>query len=46
MKVSINLPLALLRELEAKAAIKGTTPKQLMLTLIARPAEPGTSLGS
>jgi hypothetical protein len=36
MRVTVDLPVALLRELNAKAAIKGTTLKQLILTLVER----------
>jgi hypothetical protein len=36
MRTTVDLPAALLRELKAKAAIEGTTLKQLMLTLVER----------
>ncbi|HEY8710605.1 MAG TPA: hypothetical protein VIM34_21715 [Burkholderiaceae bacterium] len=36
MRTTIDLPDTLLRELKAKAAIEGTTLKQLVLTLVER----------
>ncbi len=36
MRTTVDLPDALLRELKAKAAIEGTTLKQLVLVLVER----------
>jgi hypothetical protein len=36
MRTTVDLPDALLRELKAKAAIEGTTLKQLVLALVER----------
>ena len=36
MRTTVDLPDALLRELKAKAALEGTTLKQLVLTLVER----------